>query len=258
MPAIASPWHKVCRQHGDDPRVRMKRPVADDAAAPPVEVEHRREAEVDAMRTKLRSKYVAERGGDATGLQYVAVPKFTQAPHRRQARKASAEPLHASAFVVDRDQQRGIAQRVDFGRQPAKLLRGLEVAREQDHHADQRMCQPIAIFRGQLQPIDADDHGANRHAPSSASAMAYAMANRRSSVMDTCSFSLRPCANCRSSTLLRNTMGRPEGSLTISTARHDIGLRMPSPSALEMASLAAKRVARNVRPRSSERARRAW
>ncbi len=150
----------------------MKRAIADDRTAPPVEVEHRREAEVDAVRAQLGSEHVAERGRHAAGLQYVAVPQLAEPAHRRQTREPAAEPLHAPAFVVDRNQQWRIAQRVDLGRQPKQLRRRLEVTSEQDHHADQRVHQPLALARRQLETVDADDHRSGRHAPSSASAIA--------------------------------------------------------------------------------------
>ena len=72
----------------------MQRAVADHAAAAVVEVEHRREAEVDAVRAELGADDV---GGGARRLFRqvpVAVPQPAELAHRRDAAEAVAEALH--------------------------------------------------------------------------------------------------------------------------------------------------------------------
>src|SRR4029453_17163244 len=134
-----------------------------------------------------------------------------------------------------------------------QLARRFVVARKQDHHTDQRMNQPLPVGLVEPHAFDANDHR-SEHQPSSVSAIAYAIAKPRSSLSETCSRRRRPWMNSRRPGVATVTTGRPEGSLPISTARQLIGCRIPSPSALEIASLAAKRVARKSSPGPSERA----
>src|SRR5205823_11152758 len=75
-----------------------------------VEVEHRREAEIDAVGGKLRGDDV---GGAARRLARrlaVAVPEPAELPHRRNRRETFAKALHSPALVVDADRQRRLAQ----------------------------------------------------------------------------------------------------------------------------------------------------
>ncbi len=160
-------------QQGDDTGVGMEGAVTDHSAATPVHVEDRREAEVNPVGTQLGSEHEAEGRGDAACNQHILVPQVSEPPHRRQARESFAEPLNASTFVIDGDQQRRIAEGVDFVRELAQLLRRLEIPREQDHHADQRMGQPVPVRVSKFNSaFEADDHRSYRHAPSSASATA--------------------------------------------------------------------------------------
>ena len=57
------------------------------------------------------------------------------------ARESFAKALHAPAFVIDGDHERGVAQVADLRGQSRQLLHALEIAREQDDAADQRMRQ---------------------------------------------------------------------------------------------------------------------
>ena len=151
----------------------MERAVADHSTAAPVHVEDRGEAEVDPVGTQLGSEHQPEGRGDAARNQHILVPQVSEPPHWRQARESFAEPLHAPTFVIDGDQQRRIAERVDFVGELAQLLRRLEVPCEQDHHADQRMGQPVPVRGSKFDgAFEADDHRSYRHAPSSASATA--------------------------------------------------------------------------------------
>ena len=62
----------------------------------------------------------------------VEIEFVADASQGRQSREALAETLHAAAFVIDSDDERGSAHRVDIGHQPGELLGGGMVAREQD------------------------------------------------------------------------------------------------------------------------------
>ena len=115
MPACSRPCIRLLRQQRDDARVAVEGAVADHAAAAVVEVEHRREAEVDAAGAQLGAEHVAGGGGGSIARMApvpraaaVVHPHLAERAHRRQVREAvGAKALHAAAFVVDADQQVG-------------------------------------------------------------------------------------------------------------------------------------------------------
>ena len=92
----------------------MERAVADHAAFAVVEIEHGREAEVDAAGAQLGGEHVAggtrrleraHRAGAAAGAGVVH-PHLAERAHRRQLGEAvAAKALDAAALVVDADQQ---------------------------------------------------------------------------------------------------------------------------------------------------------
>ncbi len=148
---------------GYDDRVRVEGTVADDGARRVVEIEDRREAEVDVVCPQFA------RDGD-TVLERrlvrgsrIAVPLLAERPHRRYRREpVSAKPLHAPAFVVDGNEQRR-PQRADRSGQAAQLDRSFEVALEEDYAANPRIGKPRTIAFSQRQSFDAQhDRPASR------------------------------------------------------------------------------------------------
>src|SRR5688572_28486214 len=97
-------------ERADGVGVEMQRTVADHAASAVVEVEHRREAEVDAVRAELGADDVG-RGARRLFRQLpIAIPQTAELAHRRDAAEAVAEALHPAAFMVDADGQRGLPE----------------------------------------------------------------------------------------------------------------------------------------------------
>ena len=155
--------HERLRERRDDERVAVESPVADDAAATVVEVEHRRETQIDAVREQLGGEHVARAARGFERCDMVALPEAPQAAHRRNAREAiGTKTLHPTAFMIDRDDQRRAAQRMDLGGQRQQLFRVAEVAREQDHAADQRVEQPLALFIRERKACDIEHHRPQR------------------------------------------------------------------------------------------------
>ena len=126
---------KRSREMRDGIGIAMQRAIADDRALAVVEIEDRREAEIDARGAKLGGDRPAQARGFARRAGDIAVPPLAQRAHRRYRREAVAKALHPSAFVIDGDQQRRLAQRADRGGQPASWRGRLEIAREQDDAA---------------------------------------------------------------------------------------------------------------------------
>ena len=143
----------------------MEGAVADDAAAAMVEVEHRREAEVDAAGAQLGGEHVAGRPrgferahGAAAGAAVAVVhPHLAEHAHRRQRREAvAAKALHPAALVVDANEQVA-ADRLRLGDQLGQLQAVAPVAREQDDAAGERMGETAAIVGVEGQAGDVED-----------------------------------------------------------------------------------------------------
>ncbi len=128
-----------------------------------VEVEHRREAEVDAAGAQLGAEHVAGGCGGIGGGQRILHPHLAKHAHRRQVREAvGAEALHAPAFVVDADEQVG-PDRLDLRGELDEGAPVGPVAREQDHAAHQRMREAAAVVGVQRGAGDVEDDGAVTH-----------------------------------------------------------------------------------------------
>ena len=113
MPASAKPWTMRRGERADRVRVEVQRAVADHALRAVVEVEHRREAEVDAVRAELGADHVGRR---ARGLFRRSRSRSHSRPSSRiggMRGEALAEALHPPAFVVDADRQRRLALALD-------------------------------------------------------------------------------------------------------------------------------------------------
>src|SRR5467141_4784292 len=86
--------HDAGAERADRVGVEVQRTVADGRAGAVIEIEHRREAEIDAVRGKLRSDDV---GGAARRLARrvaVAVPESTELAHGGDRGEAVAKPLY--------------------------------------------------------------------------------------------------------------------------------------------------------------------
>ena len=87
--------------------IAVKRPVADHGARAVVEIEHRREAEIDAVRAQLAGD--RRRRAASPRARPPATSRSHSSPSVRIggiAREAVAKALHAAAFVIDGDEQR--------------------------------------------------------------------------------------------------------------------------------------------------------
>src|SRR6185295_4797250 len=132
----------------------MKGPVSYDGALAEIEVQHWRKTKVDAVRAQLRSEHIASFLRELTGARRTGIPCSAKHPHGRQPRETFTKSLHATALVVDRDQQRRVAQGMNFGGQFLQLAWMFIVPREQDHSTSQRMTQALAGGFAELLAFD--------------------------------------------------------------------------------------------------------
>ena len=114
-PRLQQAEDEALRKDGNDARVTMERAVADDVAAAVVEVEHRREAEVDSARAQLGAEHVTggtrrlDRAHCAAAARAVRIvhPHLAEGAHRCDRSEAvAAEALDAAAFVVEQEAAR--------------------------------------------------------------------------------------------------------------------------------------------------------
>jgi hypothetical protein len=88
-------------------RIAMQRPVADYGARAMIEIEHRREAEIDAVRAELLGDRAPDPRCLARGPGDIAIPLLAEHAHRRDCAETRAKPLHAARL---RDRRRRAAQ----------------------------------------------------------------------------------------------------------------------------------------------------
>ena len=102
-------------------RLGVERPVADHARRAEIDVQHRREAEVHAVRRKLRRKHDPDRARQVLGERRVVVVDPAERAHRRQPGEAVREPLHPAPLVIDSDEKRRRPDAVDSAGQRLQL-----------------------------------------------------------------------------------------------------------------------------------------
>ncbi len=141
--------HQALGQHRDDARIAVEGAVADHAAAAEIEIEHRRETQVDAAGAQLGAEHMADCGCRIGGIECVDHPALAEHAHRRQVREAvAAEALHPATLVVDAHQHvRPLG--LDLCDELGELAPVLPVAREQDQPAGQRVAQATPVIGGQ-------------------------------------------------------------------------------------------------------------
>ncbi len=106
----------------------MKGTVANHCAAAEIQVQDRRKTQVHPAGAQFRRQHIARGVGKMARTLRMLVPYLSQCAHWRQQREALAEALHTAAFVIDRDQQRRVAQGVDVGGQFGDLARRFVIA----------------------------------------------------------------------------------------------------------------------------------
>ena len=160
--AGAQPRMQRAAEMRDGIGIAVECAIADDGARAMVEIEHRREAEVDAVGAQLRGDGPAEARRLPGRRRDVAVPLLAQRAHRGDRRESLPEPLHAPPFVVDGDQQVRRAHGANRGGKRSELRRRFEIAREQDHAAGERMREPFALAGVELDTRDVEEYRAAR------------------------------------------------------------------------------------------------
>ncbi len=116
-----------------------------------VDVDHRREVEVEATVEQLQR----QGAGEAARVGGIAA---AQAAHGRPLGPGIAQPLDTATLLVEGHGQGGICggEGVEVADQAADLPRVPDVALEQDHTADPPLADPRAKIGGDLQAVKTD------------------------------------------------------------------------------------------------------
>ncbi len=114
-PGLGHAQHILPGKLGHHQRVFGKRPITDHGAYAVPEIEHRREAHIHAMGQQFGGHNITGRMGQFAPARTIERMDLADARARRKVCESRAETLDTSAFVIDCDDERGIAQGVDLG-----------------------------------------------------------------------------------------------------------------------------------------------
>ncbi len=129
---------ETARERRDGGGLAVQGAIADDLRQTAVEVDARREAQVDADRAQLCCHEPAAGAGRFERQVALLVVQPSQRTKRRQPEKRLTEPLHSPAFLIDGHEQRRLANCMNVGNELRELRDALEVTREKNHAANER------------------------------------------------------------------------------------------------------------------------
>ena len=138
--------HEGTSEIGDHLGVVVESAVPDDLVEAAINVQHRREAQVDAHCAKLGGHQPAPLVRDKSGAAGLCAVKHAEAGRGGKSGESVAQPLDAPALLVHGNQQVGIAQPVNVQSQRLELLQRGMVAGKQNNTAHQRMPEPFTLF----------------------------------------------------------------------------------------------------------------
>jgi hypothetical protein len=137
---------QAARQLGNRPRLGVQCAIADHAAIAVIDVENRGEGQIYAMGAQFRRQDKCRLAGEMPRLLRVGIPYSAQFPHGRYCRESFAKALHPAAFVIDRNEEGRIAQRMNVIGQPHQLPGIRVIPGKQDYASHQWMQQAAAVI----------------------------------------------------------------------------------------------------------------
>ncbi len=155
--------HVGLGQCGHHLRIAVEGAVADDRAHTPVQVEHRREAEIDVHGAQLGRHQPAGGLGQAQGTLGILLVDLAETPAGWQPCETLAEALHPPPLVVHGHQQARMTQGMNLLDQRGNLFRRFVVSRKQDQPARQRVAQAFAVLGRQRLALDVEHDRTERH-----------------------------------------------------------------------------------------------
>ena len=140
-----------------DGGVGMQGAVADDFRDGGMQIQHRREAEINTELAQFISDDDAHRFRQLAGKQRTAVKTAAKRAHRGQGGEAFAETLHPPAFLINTDD--GIrVLRADGGTEALELRRAAVIAAKKDDARTKRATKLRGFLREQHRSLNADNH----------------------------------------------------------------------------------------------------
>ncbi len=145
--AVAQAARISAGEIGNDIGLLVKRAIADNFADAPVEIDARRETQIDIHGTQFGGDEPAHGPGERNRFVRIFIVMPAELTHRRNLAEFLPKALHAPPFVIDSDQQRWTAQRPNRLHEIGKLRRGFVVAAEEGHATDRRLPQQLSVSR---------------------------------------------------------------------------------------------------------------
>ena len=139
-----------------DGRVGMQGAVADDFRDGVMQIQHRREAEINTELAQFISDDDTHRFRQLAGEQRAAVKTAAKRAHRGQGGEAFTETLHPPAFLINTDD--GIwVLRADGGTEALELRRAAVIAAKKDDARTKRATKLRGFLREQHRSLNADN-----------------------------------------------------------------------------------------------------
>ena len=147
-------------ENGDDGRIGVIGTLADNGGNGRGEIKVGGEAEIDAVLAQFAGDNDTCRLGQPAGEQWTAVKAAAKGGGGGDGGKTVAETLHASAFVINAEQQVG-ARSADGGAELVQLIRRSVIAAEQNDARAGGLADLCALVRLQMCSLNADDNRAH-------------------------------------------------------------------------------------------------
>src|SRR5690554_3136799 len=155
--------HHASGQLNDCVGIGTKGTVTDNAALSPVQIQYRREADVDIVLTQLCGEQPTQLMGTGDGMVRIDLPTAPQSGHRRQAGKALTKALYTTAFLIYGHQQIR-PQSAHRCHQRLQLGRVFIVAAEQNQTANLGTFQLLGFSGSQNGSLNIKHQNASSHA----------------------------------------------------------------------------------------------
>lgn len=124
-------------------------------------IDTRREVDVDAQLSEFVSQQLAPNSRKSAGtIQSLAIGNESEAGLGRKTRDTIAQALHSPSFLIDGDEERRLAQGVNFVAEFPYLAMADTVARKEDDATHRWVQQPLAILRSKGWAGHVDHQGA--------------------------------------------------------------------------------------------------
>ncbi len=163
QPGLSHPTDVRRRQCHDRVRIPVECAITDDLAQSKVQIDDRRETDVDADVSQFRGHQPTAGSRQFPPVIRVDIVFMAEPAGGRELAEAVAESLYAAPLLIHRDQQLRRAHRMQGGHELPQLIHGFVIAAEQDHATDARIPQSFCFLGRRSEAGDVHHQGSERH-----------------------------------------------------------------------------------------------